>query len=398
MTYRTLLILSAVFGCIPLAGELFLLYSSGKFNPTVLAAIGIAALLSVNVLAYKFHHQLVWSQLVFCLILTLGVATAIANDGGIESPLWFFQILLVFGAGFVFGKKGVLIQGACTIAIALAYYFISDLSGDNQGITDFTSILASTLVFTTLSYLYELEKEKKAVATANLLVANEELRQFAYRTSHDLKSPLTAIKSLAGLIREDIDSGDLDEAKEIASRIINRAESLERLIVDILDLAKADLIDEAAEAIDLSSIIDQITDRLSTEGGDNAVKIIVELTHTGLINLPRTRVLQVLENLISNAIRYRDPNAPEPFVKISSADTTTGVEIAVSDNGRGISDQHSDQIFQMFKRFHPDIKIGSGLGLYIVKKHIDRLGSNITYNRTENGSVFTLLLKRGERT
>lgn len=394
MTYRTLLILSAVFTCIPLAGELFLLFSTGKFNTTIFAALGIAVLLTGNLIALKFHKRLVWAQLTFCVVLSVGVAIAIANDGGISSPLWFFQLLLVFGSGYVFGIKGVLVQSVYTLAMAITYYLVANLADNAQALADFTSVVASVLVFTAISLLYEREKEKAALASSNLLVANEELRQFAYRTSHDLKSPIIAIRSLAELIREDIDGGDLEDAKQIATRIIKRANSLERLIVDILNLAKADIVDVAAEAIDLASIVEQIIDRLPISDKHRDTDIQLDFKHTGRITLPDARVTQVLENLISNAIRYQDPTESMPFVKIASVDKAEGVEITVTDNGLGIDKQHSDRLFQMFQRFHPDVTAGSGLGLYIVKKHLDRLGAHIQYQRTDDGSRFSLMLNR----
>jgi signal transduction histidine kinase len=391
---RIFVVLTLFFAGIPIVGELFLLVSTGQFNPTIFAAIGIATLLCGNLVALKFHKRAFLAHSIFFVVFAVGVTVAIAADGGIESPLWFFQLLVILGAGIVFGKFGTLVAGIFTVLVAIAHFMSSNISSDMRMLTEFTSVVASSVIFTVIGYLYERDKTLISSQSAKLVSVNDELRQFSYRTSHDLKSPLITVKNLSELVSEDIRAGEFEEALQNTDRIAKCASTLECLVVDILDLAKADLSDQPVQLIDLSQIVQQITERLLVPDDRKQISIQTNINHTGKLILPKARITQVLENLISNAVRYSDPSETRPYLKIASSDRDDFVEVTVQDNGLGISEEFADRLFTMFERFHPEVASGSGLGLYIVKKHIDKLGATIKYQSTPDGSLFTLTLNR----
>ncbi len=231
----------------------------------------------------------------------------------------------------------------------------------------------------------ELEKLNR-----DLSASNNELSQFSYRTSHDLKAPLITVRGLAQVIEEDIESGAYEEARQNAGKIVRHVGKLERLISDILNLAKAELVVSSDERLDLEEIITGIRERMEATYIDNDVKIEVEIDDAVEFHLSKVRVSQILENLVSNAVKYCDPEKPDRYVRISTRRTGSKKLCIVEDNGVGIPEDFKGRVFGMFQRFHPHISYGSGLGLYIIKKHIDKMGGQISFESSENGTTFSL--------
>jgi signal transduction histidine kinase len=105
----------------------------------------------------------------------------------------------------------------------------------------------------------------------------------------------------------------------------------------------------------------------------------------------KVRIVQILENLVSNAIKYSYQNHEQSFVKISVVEETNSYVIQVGDNGLGIPKSRQGEVFQMFKRFHPNVSFGSGLGMAIVKKHVDYMGGTIEMKSSGTGTIFTIV-------
>ena len=97
---------------------------------------------------------------------------------------------------------------------------------------------------------------------------------------------------------------------------------------------------------------------------------------------------QNLENLISNAIKYYDPEEPKPVVHITVKKHKGCCIITVSDNGLGVPESYQKELFSMFKRFHPKVSFGSGLGLYLVKQNAEALGGAVIFKSLEKGAEF----------
>lgn len=228
--------------------------------------------------------------------------------------------------------------------------------------------------------------------TISLQKANEELTQFAYRTSHDLKSPLSSSKVLAQFISMDIDEGNLSEAKENADKISKQMEKLETLVVDILLLAQADLDSNEALPIDFDQMMIDIQERLSWLRKDNSCSIDINISTSKLIASEKIRFSQIIENLLSNALKYYDTDKVTPYVKLDIYNNEDTIFIDISDNGIGIPEEYQSEVFTMFKRFHPDRSNGSGLGMTIVKKHIDYLGGTITFESSKQGTIFKIII------
>lgn len=222
--------------------------------------------------------------------------------------------------------------------------------------------------------------------------SNDELKQFAYRTSHDLKAPIIGIQRLAEFIQEDIDDGNIDEAKKNLEKVSTRSIKLLNLVADILALTKVDYSDAQTELIDFNGLIKEAVMRLEELAVQNAVSIETNIDENIQLYSVKARLTQVLENLISNALKYHDPSQQARYVSINVMQDCGQVVIKVKDNGVGIPDGKEKDLFEMFTRFNVKLAEGSGLGLAIVKKHIDQLNGIISAETQSNETIFTIRL------
>lgn len=231
--------------------------------------------------------------------------------------------------------------------------------------------------------------------TQSLTRANSELSQFAYRTSHDLKAPLTASKLLTNFIIEDIEAGEIDNAIQDINRIHDQMVKLEELVMSILSLTEADSIETNTNLVNFDNVLDDIQQRLLGMNDDSECVVYREIDHDIQVFSCPIRITQILENLISNALKYKDEKKSElPFIKVIVSEVDDQYQFIVEDNGVGIPEDRHKEVFQMFKRFHPQLSFGSGLGLAIVKKHIDYLNGTIKMHTSPNGTKFIITIPK----
>ena len=230
--------------------------------------------------------------------------------------------------------------------------------------------------------------------TAELQEVNAELEEFAYRTSHDLRSPIISSVSLLELANSMIENDQPDDAKESLSHAKNSLERLRVLIDDILQLTVIRNKDEENVQTSIEQTINEALDKFSNMDGIEKLDIQKDLNFEDVIMTKRLRFSMIVENLISNAIKYQNPDADMPFVKISTYEQANNFVLEVTDNGMGIPKDQREDLFKMFKRFHPKVAYGSGLGLYLLKKSTDVLGGDIEYNDPGSGSTFKLKLNK----
>lgn len=221
---------------------------------------------------------------------------------------------------------------------------------------------------------------------------NDELEQFAYRTSHDLRSPLMSVGHLTDFILEDLADGRVEEASANIVKVKNTCTRLGKLVQGILTLSRANNVHEELKPFDLAQEVAGIRDKHAAE--IDAAEFAIKESyghHHPLVTQP-TRMTQVLENLVSNAIKYRNPEIKSPQVLISTRNDDQRFYIDIEDNGIGIPEDRTAEVFGMFKRFHTQSSEGSGLGLYIAKRHIDMLAGTISFQSSPGGTTFHLSL------
>ena len=202
--------------------------------------------------------------------------------------------------------------------------------------------------------------------------ANKELEHFAFHVSHDLRSPLKSLMGLIDSIREENRQEQLSPYFSMMKESISR---MDMLIKDLLELAMLNQQSVKKEKILLEPEINKCIQSLSYLKNYHNFNFLIEIENGIDFFSDVVRIRTILSNLISNAIKYHRQDQVL-VVKITGRILENKVKISVEDNGTGIDPEHQKKIFNMFYRANSDCE-GSGLGLYIVKNNIEKLGGKI---------------------
>jgi signal transduction histidine kinase len=216
-------------------------------------------------------------------------------------------------------------------------------------------------------------EEKIQRTNQELSKRNTELDNFVYSVSHDLRAPIASVLGLINLARKDQDA----TMKDMYLEMINKsALQQDHFIKEILDQSRNSRLEVKREEIFFEPLIDETFTQLkfATSTGKSVEKII-SIKQEAPFYCDRWRLKVILNNIISNAIRYR--NGKDPVIKVDVEICDHQVTLAIEDNGKGIEKEHLPNVYKMFYRATDD-GAGSGLGLYIVKEAIDKLNGNIT--------------------
>lgn len=234
--------------------------------------------------------------------------------------------------------------------------------------------------------LEELVQER----TDSLQQAHQELANFAYSSSHDLKGPLTSSKNLTRFIIEDIQAGNHHEAIDNTKKIIYLMESMQHLVTGIL--AVTDVNDEKLnyQPIDFKQLFSQVENHLAHQAELKQCAVTFDSQIGSVFNSDPKYITAVIEQLVDNGIRYSDTTEAYRWVNVEAIEHQNQLVLTVQDNGIGIPEEKQDEVFLMFKRFAPDVASGSGLGLATVCKIVSKLGGEINFTSTEKGTKFIL--------
>ena len=222
--------------------------------------------------------------------------------------------------------------------------------------------------------------------------ANEELEEFAYRTSHDLRAPIKSTVGLLDVIENAINKNKTDQAIQGITHAKKSLDKLDLLVEDILSLTKAKNKKETIEPINLEQIINSTRKKMSALEGIEDISISYETQFDGNWFAQKNRLTGIVENLLSNAIKYYDKNKDNSYIKITLYTKDNDLVIDFEDNGIGIPKGKVDTLFGMFNRLHPKASFGSGLGLYLVKKSALAMGGDISFQGNDEVTLFRLKL------
>lgn len=219
---------------------------------------------------------------------------------------------------------------------------------------------------------------------AHLERTNQELDDFAYVASHDLKAPLRAIDNLASWIMEDAGHVLPEDSKTHLEQLRQRINRMERLLGDLLVYSRTGRFDSHVEKVCIKELVHEITDLLLLPEG-----FVIEMPSTmPSLFAARVPIKQVFLNLISNAVRHHDRS--EGRISIAWQDGGDHFEFSVSDDGPGIPAEYHDRIFLLFQTLKPRDEVeGSGIGLSIVKKLLQHHEGTIrVQSEVGKGSTF----------
>jgi signal transduction histidine kinase len=252
----------------------------------------------------------------------------------------------------------------------------------------------------TLETLVDQRTEALRRANTELQRSNQELQDFAYVASHDLQEPLRKIQAFGNLLEEEY--GDvLGDGKTYLHRMRNAAGRMRILIEDLLAFSRVTTNAQPLSPVNLNEIVQQIIDdledRLQTTHG------IIEVKDLPTIEADPQQMYQMLQNLITNALKFHRPDAP-PIVKVSAVIQTHAAalqemqeqqcQVIVEDNGIGFDEKYLDRIFTIFQRLHGKGEYeGTGIGLAVVRKIVERHNGTIAARSTPgNGATFIVTL------
>ncbi len=221
----------------------------------------------------------------------------------------------------------------------------------------------------------EYEDALKA-SNEELKKSNGELDRFVYSVSHDLRAPLSSMLGIIGLIEAETTDKNIAVDIQLIKKNINK---LDGFISDILDYSRNARLEIDVEEVKFANLLEYIKNNLKYMAS-SAVKvdIRIKIDECDTFYSDPGRITIIFNNLISNAVRYSNPEAVSPFVDIKVLSCNEKAVITIEDNGIGISKENHAKIFGMFYRIS-NKSIGSGLGLYIVKETVEKLHGTIQF-------------------
>ncbi len=220
----------------------------------------------------------------------------------------------------------------------------------------------------------ETKAEHERRVSAELEVKNAELERFTYTVSHDLKSPLVTIRGFLGLLRRDVERGDRERVDDDIRRIEGATDTMRLLLHDLLELSRIGRVVHPPQEVPFGELVREALARTSGPIAERGVDVEVA---PGLptVRGDRERLVEVLQNLIENAVKYLGEE-PSPRIEIGVEAGRDGPVFFVRDNGIGIDPRYHDLIFGLFERLDADTE-GTGVGLALVKRIVEIHGGRI---------------------
>ncbi len=345
--------------------------------------ICIYGLLQVDYLRPTLERALPFLVLPFLLWLAFRFDLMIAIAGVLATSLFAIYLTISSQGPFVLTgsyESLLLLQifiSVISISTIILSATVKERSEAQLKLKEFNSNLEGMVQERTKELNEEIGTRKQAEETQQrtnqeLIKRNTELDNFVYSVSHDLRAPIASVLGLINLAKKDSDLAMKDMYLEM---IHKSAMQQDNFIKEILDQSRNSRLEVKREEIDFEDLIEETFNQLrfATSTG-KAVEKIVHVNQERPFYSDRWRLKVILNNIISNSIRYR--NGKDPIIHVDVEIQENAVTLAIKDNGKGIEKDHLPNVYKMFYRATDD-GAGSGLGLYIVKETIEKLHGKI---------------------
>ncbi|CAN5918814.1 hypothetical protein BH24BAC1_BH24BAC1_24450 [soil metagenome] len=257
------------------------------------------------------------------------------------------------------------------------------------------SIPKVSLLFSDITQRKQAEEELK-INNQQLKRINNDLDNFIYTASHDLKTPILNIEVLLDALLSDMAAETVasERVQQITGMMQESVERFKKTIANLTEVVKLQK-DNSGEAVrvDVKEVIREVLLDLEQEIRSSGAHIIVDVAACPAIHFSEKNLRSVVYNLLSNALKFRSPER-EPRVQVHCQSLGEYLVLSVQDNGLGMDTKGTDQLFTMFKRFHDHVE-GSGIGLYMIKRMMDNVGGQIELeSQLGEGSTFRVYFPR----
>ncbi len=326
-----------------------------------------------------------------------------------EVGIYFFYFPLMAISMAIFGKTErimrtsfVLLSGGLLVSLFLSDFDLIgtfEISAPNVEIFFFINLISSAIILiTSINFILTINEqseerlhvlaEEVKRKNIDLEKTNAELDRFFYSTSHDLRSPLLSIKGLVNIAKNESAEAKI---KQYLTMMNDRVDKLDLFIKDIIDYSKNTRTEVKPEKVNVARLLEEVQENFQFLEGADKIKFQNEIGVKEAVT-DKTRLTVILNNLISNAIKYHHYDRTDPWIKVVMHNGNQTLGIVVSDNGPGIEVERQAKIFDMFYRGTERSK-GSGLGLYIVKETIAKMNGTIKVESVEGeGTSFIVKL------
>lgn len=376
-----------------------LFYLSKSMLPAAsLLIIGTIGLIFAFILNSKGKYKIASVYIAYLAFFLFAIGLAIYGRGyGFEYG-FFLMAVSQISRNHTRSSATTFFSILIVVAIASLWYTIDHLpiSGTKTEIAyvDFFAFLACLFWVIAISYTnifvnrrFELQNEQ---LLAGLKSKNKELTSFAYVASHDMKEPLRQVKSFSQLLSTNIKNENYEKSEEYLSYIGSGIEQMDSMITDLLKYATAgDAINYEYKGLSMiyNTTLSNLGQSIEQTGA------VISCSNIPNIKLPKTPFIQVLQNLIGNAIKFRKKNE-KCIISIEFQESNSGLNTIVSDNGIGIKKEDQEKVFQIFTRINSKTEYeGSGIGLATCQKIIENLEGTIKLaSEINQGTTFTIFI------
>ncbi len=261
------------------------------------------------------------------------------------------------------------------IVITAVYNSEGILIGYSKVTRDLTERKATEKALRDSYEKYRLLSDELKIKNAELSSANRELEQFTSIVSHDLQEPIRTIKSFLQLIEIKLSKGQYEELNTYISKSINAASRMRELIQNLLQYSQLNKTKIVEESVNVKELVNEALQNLRASVDARNTQISVE-SEVDIIQGDRVQLVQLVQNLLSNALKFTE--AENPQINIKCNRENGHVKFAVSDNGIGIAEADLNKVFEIFRRLHTKKDYpGTGIGLAICKKVVERHNGRI---------------------
>jgi signal transduction histidine kinase len=381
-------------------------------DPIGLTIISTFCTISISFLFLHYRFGLDTSAGALNTIYPLAMGTYLLMIGRNEGVEYSFFVFML--SSIIFQKNALF--SAFLIAYNISIFIFANLYIDEYGILldrgkdkeedDYMVIfIAASICFALIMYVYNQALEKYDQKSSELIdslqnkndkliTSNQELERFTYIASHDLKTPLRNIVSFLGVMERQVKEGKTEDLEKYFSIVTDNARNLYDLIEETLEYSKIGQQEWKSEAIDLNALAQKIKEQLQDTSSE---EISIEFPELPIIQGDDFFVYKLFFNIIENGIKYNHSQPKK--VSVQSKEHPNHYEISITDNGIGIPQEYLQQIFIMYKRLHTrDNFQGTGIGLSMSKKIIEKMGGQIWVKSTPNkGSTFYFTIPKSPK-